>query len=171
MKRRELMILTGAAAAMQAGLSHAEGIKRPRPKGQATPTLELPGFKLADLHGKVVLLNFWASWCPPCRDELPSLELLEAALEKDGFKVVALNYRETDAALKRFLDTMPSSLSIYRDAEGSAARAFGAKVFPTSVLIDREGHARFSVVGEMEWNRDPAKGWITEVMKKKGKPT
>ncbi|XHS78982.1 TlpA disulfide reductase family protein [Burkholderiaceae bacterium UC74_6] len=168
MKRRDWMILTGFAAAMQMRWGHAEGIKRPWPKGQLTPALELPGFKLSDLRGQVVLLNFWASWCPPCRDELPSLELLEAALEKDGFKVVALNFRETDAALKRFLDTMPSSLSIYRDADGTAAKAFGAKVFPTSVLIDRAGHAQFSVVGEMEWNRDPARAWIAEIMK--GKP-
>ena len=166
MKRRELLILAGVAAAMQVRIGHAEGVKRPWPKGQPTPALELPGFKLADLRGQVVLLNFWASWCPPCRDELPSLELLETALEKDGFKVVALNYRETDAALKRFLDTMPSSLTMFRDADGMAAKAFGAKVFPTSVLIDRDGHAAFSVVGEMEWNRDPAKAWITEYLRK-----
>jgi len=170
MKRRDWLILTGFAAALQFRCSNAEGIMRPWPKGQPTPALEVPGFKLSELRGQVVLLNFWASWCPPCRDELPSLELLEAALEKDGFKVVALNYRETDAALKRFLDTMPSSLSIYRDADGSAAHAFGAKVFPTSVLIDRAGQAQFSVIGEMEWNRDPAKAWITDVMKK-GKHT
>jgi len=165
MKRRDWMILIGFAAALQMRRGQAEGIKRPWPKGQATPALELPGFRLSDLRGQVVLLNFWASWCPPCRDELPSLELLEAALEKDGFKVVALNYRETEAAVKRFLDTMPSSLSIVRDADGSAAQAFGAKMFPTSVLIDRAGRARFSVIGQMEWNRDPARGWIAEIMK------
>ncbi len=142
----------------------AEGVRRDWPKNQATPALELPGFSLAALRGKVVLLNFWASWCPPCRDELPSLELLEAALETRGFKVVAINFRETDAALKRFLDQMPSSLSIVRDADGMAARSFGAKVFPTTVLIRRDGRAAFSVVGEMEWNRDPARGWIETLL-------
>ena len=165
MKRRELLILAGVAGAMQVRWGQAEGIKRDWPKCAPTPKLELPGFDLANERGKVVLLNFWASWCPPCRDELPSLELLEAALEPQNFKVVALNYRETDAALKRFLEQMPSSLNIVRDADGAAARAFGAKVFPTSVLLKRDGTAAFTVVGEMEWNKNPAREWIAPYLK------
>ena len=164
-KRRELLILTGVAAAMQVRWLHAEGVKRDWPKGKPTPALELPGFNLARERGKVVLLNFWASWCPPCRDELPSLELLEAALEPQNFKVVGVNYRETDAALKRFLDQMPSSLTMVRDAAGAAALAFGARVFPTSVLIKRDGSAAFTVVGEMEWNKNPAREWIAPYLK------
>jgi len=165
MKRRDLLILTGFAAAMQLRLGSAEGIKRDWPKGRPTPALELPGFNLAQERGTVVLLNFWASWCPPCRDELPSLELLEAALESQHFKVIGVNYRETDAALKRFLDQMPSSLTMVRDAEGLAAQAFGARVFPTSVLIKRDGTAAFTVIGEMEWNRNPAREWIAPYLK------
>ena len=164
-KRRELLILAGVAAAMQVRWGQAEGIKRDWPKGRPTPALELPGFSLAQERGKVVLLNFWASWCPPCRDELPSLELLEAALESQHFKVVALNYRETDAALKRFLEQMPSSLNIVRDADGAAAQAFGARAFPTSVLIKRDGTAAFTAVGEMEWNKNPAREWIAPYLK------
>ncbi|MBV8503713.1 MAG: TlpA family protein disulfide reductase [Paucibacter sp.] len=160
MKRRELLVLGGFAAAAQLRLGGAEGIKRDWPKGRATPALALPGFSLASARGTVVLLNFWASWCPPCRDELPSLELLEAVLEPKDFKVVAINYRETDAALKRFLDQMPSSLSMVRDADGTVAQAFGVHVFPTSVLIGRDGRAIFTVVGGMEWNQEPARGWI-----------
>jgi len=161
MKRRTLLLSTP----LLASLAHAEGVKRPWPADKPTPTLDLPGFRLADARGKLVLVNFWASWCPPCRDELPSLELLEAALEAQGFMVVAVNYRETDAALKRFLDVMPSSLHIVRDADGSVAKSFGAKVFPTSVLIGRDGRALFTVVGEMEWNRDPARSWIAPYLK------
>ena len=161
MKRRTVML----GLPLLSRLVQAEGVKRPWPQDKSTPVLDLPGFRLADARGKVVLLNFWASWCPPCRDELPSLELLEAALEPQGFMVVAVNYRETDAALKRFLDVMPSSLRIVRDADGGVARAFGARVFPTSVLIGRDGRALFSVVGDMEWNRDPARSWIAPYLK------
>ncbi len=165
MKRRTLLL----GLPLISRFAQAEGVKRPWPADKPTPALDLPGFRLADARGQVVLLNFWASWCPPCRDELPSLELLEAALEKQDFRVVAVNYRETDAALKRFLDVMPSSLAVVRDADGSVAKSFGAKVFPTSVLIGRDGRAAFTVVGEMEWNRDPARSWIAPYLKQGNK--
>ena len=132
--------LVGALAALPlaAQAAAADGVLlRPWPKGRATPPLDLPGFdgprfSLAAARGRVVLLNFWASWCEPCRDELPTLELLAARHERDGLDIVAVNFRETDAALRRFAALMPITLPIVRDADGAAARAWGARIFPTT---------------------------------------
>ena len=139
--------------------------KRPWPKGVPTPALQLPDeagrpWRLADQRGHVVVLNFWASWCEPCRAELPSLELLAARHEAQGLKVLAVNFRETDAALRRFTEQQPLSLPILRDVDGGAARAFGVRIFPTTLVVGREGRVLFSVVGETDWTAEPARGWI-----------
>jgi thiol-disulfide isomerase/thioredoxin len=142
---------------------------RPWPRGLATPPLALPGFdapawSLAQARGQVVLLNFWASWCEPCRTEMPSLELLAQRHEADGLQVIAVNFRETDAAIRRFMALMPITLPILRDADGAAARAYGARVFPTTVAIDRDGRAAFSVIGECEWNGPQARAWLAPLL-------
>ena len=135
-----------------------------------TPATELPGWdggaglRLADLRGQVVLLNFWASWCEPCRSELPSLELLDERHGRDGLRVIAVNYRETDATLKRYLAQWPMSLPIVRDTDGAAALAWQVRVFPTSVVVGRDGRAAFVVTGEVDWISSEALGWIKPVL-------
>lgn len=146
--------------------SDAPGAQRhPWPRQRATPalllsTLEGTPWRLADLRGRPLLLNFWASWCEPCRAELPSLELLAARHEAQGLRVMTVNFRETDAALRRFAERQPLSLPILRDVDGAAARAFGVRIFPTTLVVGRDGRVLFSVVGEADWTADPARGWI-----------
>jgi len=111
-----------------------------------------------------VVINFWASWCEPCRAEMPSLELLEQRHERDRLKVVAVNFRETDGTIRRFLDATPVSLTLLRDTDGSAARAWQVRVFPTTVVIDRQGRARFSVTGEVDWTGPAAREWIRSIL-------
>jgi thiol-disulfide isomerase/thioredoxin len=126
--------------------------RRPWPAGRATRlslrTVEGSTWRLADFAGQALLLNFWASWCEPCRSELPSLELAAQRHEADGLVVVAINHRETDAALRRFLETMPISVPVLRDGDGAAAQAFGVRIFPTTIAIGRNGRVAFVVVGE-----------------------
>ncbi len=169
LRRRQLLAATALGAL--AGPAAAAGGPEPRPwpRGLVTPALALPGFEvpawsLASARGQVVLLNFWASWCEPCRAEMPSLELLAQRHEADGLQVIAVNFRETDAAIRRFMAQMPITLSILRDADGAAARAFGARIFPTTVAIARSGRAAFSVVGECEWNSPTARAWIAPLL-------
>ena len=142
---------------------------RPWPVGKATPALVLPAWegqpwRLSDARGTVVVINFWASWCEPCRAEMPSLELLEQRHERDRLKVVAVNFRETDGTIRRFLDATPVSLTLLRDVDGSAARAWQVRVFPTTVVIDRQGRARFSVTGEVDWTGPMAREWIRSIL-------
>jgi len=143
-------------ARVRAEAAEPSPLRQPWPAGRATPPLELPRhdggrWRLADARGRVVLLNFWASWCEPCRTEIPSLELFAQREEHEGVVVMAVNHRETDAAIRRFLEQMPVSLPILRDADGAAARDWGIRVFPTTVLVGRDGLARFSIVGEVDW--------------------
>jgi len=165
--RRRLLLGTAALAAPWPALS--QPLRRPWPKQQATPPLDLPGYdgpgwNLSKLRGKVVVLNFWASWCEPCRAELPSLELMAQRHENDGLVVLAVNYRETDSAIRRFMDVLPTTLPIARDSDGATSHAFGVRVFPTTVIVGRDGRARFSVIGEADWTDNPTRQWIAEAL-------
>lgn len=164
MKRRQCLaagaLLAGGVRAQTADAAH-----RPWPAGRPTPALDLPSwegprFNLAEARGKVVLLNFWASWCEPCRSEMPSIELLAERFAKDGLVVQAVNFRETDAALRRYLADWPITLNILRDADGAAARAWGFRIFPSTVVIARDGRAAFTVIGEVDWTGREARQWI-----------
>jgi len=164
---RRAWLLSGSALAMAPRVRAADDAPAPRtwPASRATPALTLPTWgggtwSLADARGKVVLINFWASWCEPCRSEMPSLELLEQRHEREGLVVAAVNFRETDAAIRNFLDAMPISLTVLRDADGAAARAFGARIFPTTVVVGRDGRAQFSLIGEVDWTGPEARGWL-----------
>jgi thiol-disulfide isomerase/thioredoxin len=166
MKRRSCLLGLGAAPFVQAA---AGPQPVPWPASRPTPALELsawqgPPVTLAALRGRPVLLNFWASWCPPCREELPSLELLATLYEAQGLLVYAVNHRETNAALSRFVEASSLSLPVLRDRDGAAALAFGVRVFPGTVLIGRDGRARFTVIGEVEWNGSEARSWIEPVL-------
>jgi thiol-disulfide isomerase/thioredoxin len=123
-----------------------------------------PSWSLASAKGDVVLLNFWASWCEPCRAELPSLELLAQRYEVQRLVVVAVNYRETDAAIGRFMERMPVTLPILRDADGAAALVWQVRVFPTTVAIGRDGRTAFSVTGEVDWSGAAARQWIAALL-------
>jgi thiol-disulfide isomerase/thioredoxin len=147
-------------AALLAGPVAAQSVRRTWPSRKPTPRLQLPAvdgaqWQLAGERGHAVLLNFWASWCEPCQAEMPSLERLAQAQGDSGLRVVAVNYREGEAAVKRFLAKMPLQLPVVRDADGAAARAFDIHIFPSTVAIDREGRVRFIVTGEFDWGGAP----------------
>ncbi len=166
MKRREWLGLVLAASAARA----AGGPEpRPWPTGRATPALDLPlegggRWRLAEQRGQVVLVNFWASWCEPCRAEMPSLELLEQRHEADRLQVLAINFRETDAALRRYVEQSALSLRVARDADGAAAKAYGVRVFPSTIAFGRDGRARFTVTGEVDWGSAAARRWIASLI-------
>jgi thiol-disulfide isomerase/thioredoxin len=165
--RRRWML---AAAVLAGGATAAAGPqRRPWPAGRPTPPLALSAldggnWDLGAQRGRVVGLNFWASWCEPCRAELPSLELMAERHQHDGLVVVALNFKESVASVRRFMESASLSLPVLRDADGSVARAFGVGLFPTTVFVGREGRVRFSVLGEADWGAPPARQWVTELL-------
>jgi thiol-disulfide isomerase/thioredoxin len=109
---------------------------------------------LADLRGKVVLLNVWATWCAPCIKEIPALDHLAAALNGADFAVVAVSVdrKGIDAVRKVFTERNVQKLPIYIDRSGEALRAVRAIGLPISLLIDREGREFGRAVGPAQWD-------------------
>jgi thiol-disulfide isomerase/thioredoxin len=108
---------------------------------------------LADFKGKVVLLNLWATWCVPCREEMPALDRLQAALGGLDFEVVPLSIdRAIDAVKKFYAETGVHNVGIFIDTSGQAARALGAMGVPTTLLIDRAGREVGRITGPAEWD-------------------
>lgn len=109
---------------------------------------------LADFHGKAVLLNVWATWCGPCRKEIPTLDRLQAALGGADFEVVALSIdrQGLDVVRKFYGEIGVEHLAIYIDSSGRAARELGAAGLPTTLLIDRAGREVGRLVGPAEWD-------------------
>lgn len=166
--RRALITVLAAAPALLAVpelRAEPQAQRRPWPRGTATPGLELPDldgrpWRLAERRGRVVALNFWASWCQPCREEMPSLELMAQRHEAEGLDVVAVNFKEGGGTIRRFLEATPLDLPVLRDADGLVARSFGVRVFPSTVFIGRDGRAAFTVVGAADWTDEPTRSWV-----------
>jgi peroxiredoxin len=134
---------------------HAEAL---RPwTGGATPALELAEpdgtvRRLADYRGKAVLVNFWATWCEPCRAEMPSMERLRQAMAGRPFAVLAVNVAESGRVARDFADKLPITFTVLLDRDGRVTRAWGARVLPASFLIDANGAIRYSYFGELDWS-------------------
>jgi thiol-disulfide isomerase/thioredoxin len=118
--------------------------------GEPAPAVALPSLQdaqaaivsLASLRGKVVYLDFWASWCGPCRISFPQLEQLRRELGPQGFEVLAVNVDEFEADARSFLDQVPVTYPVVRDAAGDTPRSYEILGMPTGFLIDREGVVR-----------------------------
>ncbi|MFI3136780.1 MAG: TlpA disulfide reductase family protein [Methylococcaceae bacterium] len=113
--------------------------------GQPAPAFTLPSLQqntptaLAQFAGKVVYLDFWASWCAPCRTSFPLLNKLHQKLQAQGFEVVAVNLDEDKTKAEQFLKEFPVSFKILSDPAGQWADKFGVESMPTSYIIDKKG--------------------------------
>jgi peroxiredoxin len=121
--------------------------------GTAAPAFRLPTFdsaapvSLAELRGKVVFVDFWASWCSPCRQSLPLYDKLRSDLAAVDFVVLAIGLDEDVADAKAFLSEHPVKYTTLQDPQGDVAKAFDLKGMPSSYLIDRDGTVRARHVG------------------------
>ena len=129
--------------------------------GGETPALALKDLdgrarSLAQYRGAVLLVNFWATWCEPCRDEMPSLRRLRERLADQPFEVVTVNYGESATRIGEYLVRERLDLTVLLDPNREAARAWRVRVLPGSFLIGPDGRVRFSVIGELDWTSDAA---------------
>lgn len=107
---------------------------------------ELNGNKkieLSRLRGKVVYIDFWASWCGPCRQSMPKFNALYNKLPRKSFEILAINLDESKADAQQFLSDYPVNYTILHDATGTTPKQFGVKVMPTGYLLDRFGMVRY----------------------------
>ena len=98
---------------------------------------------LSSLRGKVVLVNFWATWCEPCVTEMPSLQKLRDQW-LPRFEVLGVNYREGPARIKEFVEKTGITFPLVRDTDGAVAKAWGARIFPASYVVDRAGRIKYA---------------------------
>lgn len=126
-------------------------------KGGPTPPLALNGIngkpiKLEDYRGKVVMVQFWATWCPPCRKEMPSMMRLQAKLAGKPFVILAVNMGETEKEVKDFLTQVNADFTILMDSDGKAITAWKVFVAPSTFLVDPKGNIRYVLQGGAEWD-------------------
>ncbi|HJV84188.1 MAG TPA: redoxin domain-containing protein [Noviherbaspirillum sp.] len=144
------------------------------PNGTPTPSLALRDpdgreWKLQDLRGKVIVLNFWASWCAPCVDEIPLLNELAGDSSLAGkVAVLGVNFKESASTIQRFSHEHQFGYPILLDKSGDAFKKWTSGVLPTTVLIDRNGRARWRTVGELERTDSSLKGAIEKLLNEQG---
>lgn len=165
-----LLLVSGPAAAEGdfAGLARAAGMEP-----YAVP-LKAPPFTLPDLdgetrgkhdyRGRVVLLNFWGSWCPPCREEFPSLQGLQQALGGDDFTVLAIAVADSEAAVTRFLEGRRPGFDVLLDDGRKTAGDYRAAGVPVTYLLDREGRLLAGKTGAQHWDSPQMQRLIREII-------
>lgn len=128
---------------------------------------------LRDFRGKFVLVNLWATWCGPCRREMPSLDRLQSRLGGGDFTVLALSQdRKGPEAVAKFLaEIRTENLDVYVDTSARSARRLGAIGLPTTVLLDRDGQIIGRLVGSAEWDSDEAARLIKTVIREAARKT
>jgi len=99
--------------------------------------------RLQDLRGQVVMLNFWASWCGPCRQEMPLMDEIFKKYEKLGFTILAVNVDEDSSDADGFLKSVPVTFPVLYDNDSKVSELYAVDAMPTTVMIDRDGNKRF----------------------------
>jgi peroxiredoxin len=132
----------------------------PIPDKPAAPGFELKGpdgeiYRLMDMKGQPVIVNFWATWCPPCRAEMPAMQRAWEKLKDQGVMLVAVNVGESEAEIAAFAEQMEVSFPLPMDTNMTVAQSWPMKGLPTTFIVDPEGHLVYRAQGEREWD-DPA---------------
>lgn len=171
-RSRSDLVLLGLMTALLGGLVwavsgylHAYQIA----EGDAAPAFNVrdesgAGLRLEDFEGKVVLLNIWATWCPPCIDELPSLVQLHEQLDEKGFVVVGVSVDRDAEQYKQFLQTFNVPFPTARDENRAVAMRYGTMKFPESYLISRDGRVLRKYEGAVNWVGPEVYNYIESIL-------
>jgi peroxiredoxin len=161
------LLLFGKAATASEHLFQAMGMaklpSKPAP-GFTLSTLDGQEVSLQQYRGKVIFLNFWATWCIPCREEMPAMEQLHQAFQQQGLAMLAVNLKESPDKVKAFFDQHRLSYTALLDESGSVFRDYTVMGLPTTYLISREGTLLARGVGGRDWTRAEGKDLIRALL-------
>ena len=138
--------------------------------GGATPALELAALdgkpqRLEDYRGRVVLVNFWATWCAPCLEEMPSIERLRRSFDARRFTVLAVNVGQGPRVAAEFAEKLGlGGFHVLLDREMKVSKAWGARVLPATFIVDPDGKVRYSHFGAIDWSRPDIRALIGKLI-------
>ena len=120
--------------------------------------------KLEDYRGNLILLNFWATWCAPCKDEMPSLDQLQEKKNLDNIKIFPINVGKDNIenSLKFFTDLKIKNLEIYFDSEVTLAKKFGLRGIPTSIIFNKKGQEFARIIGSIDFGDKKFIDWLSD---------
>jgi peroxiredoxin len=135
----------------------------------AAPNFELKDpagqpLSLSELKGKVVFVNFWATWCLPCIEEMPAMEKLHQELQKDGLVILAVNFQEGPERIKEFLAKHNLTFTALLDHDGKVAERYQAWALPVSVIINKRGEIVARAMGSKDWHSDEALRYFRQLL-------
>jgi len=135
----------------------------------AAPNFALEGLdrrpvSLKAFRGRVLFLNFWATWCVPCREEMPAMERLSQAYREGGLAMVGVNFKESPAAVKAFMDELHLTFPAVLDRTGSVAGSFAVRGLPVTYLVDRDGKILWKALGSRRWDGAPSRGYFGRLL-------
>jgi peroxiredoxin len=120
-------------------------------------------YRLADYRGKVVVLNFWATWCPPCREEMPSMERAHRKLRGEHIVLLAVNVGESEEQIFEFTGRYPVTFPLPLDLDGAVLRQYPVVGLPTTFVIDPRGMVTHRAIGGREWDDDRLLGVLRQL--------
>lgn len=158
--------VSAITCAVVASAALGGSVQGPAP-GFSLPTKAGETLALGDLKGQVVMINFWATWCGPCRKEMPLLDALYKRYSKLGFTLVGVNVEEDSSGADDYLKETPVSFPILLDAKNQVSELYDVNAMPTTVLVDREGNMRFLHKGYKPGDENEYQNWIRTLIRER----
>jgi len=162
MPRRQFFRYAGLSLWFVLGVAHATGSDatqtlQPLPKPYTAPDFTLQGedgktHRLSDYRGKVVVLNFWATWCPPCRYEMPSMERAHKKVQGEDIVLLAVNVGESEDKVFEFTGQYPVTFQLLLDTDGTVIKKYPVIGLPTTFIINPQGVVTHRAIGGREWD-------------------
>ena len=162
-----LFVASAVGAAETRSVQTLPPVARPFP----APEFDLKGedgktYRLSDYRGKVVVLNFWATWCPPCRMEMPSMERAHKKVQGERIVILAVDVGEDEDTVFEFTGQYPVTFPLLLDTDGTVIQKYPVIGLPTTFIIDPRGYVTHRAVGSREWDDEQLLGQLRQMLKR-----
>jgi peroxiredoxin len=150
-----LVLFSLPSAAQQAGKGLTPLADKPPAPDFSLVDMDGEVYRLSDLRGRVVIVNFWATWCPPCREEMPSMQRAWEQLEAEGIVMLGINVGEDEDTIFEFTANYPVDFPLLLDRDSKIIGQWPVRGLPTTYVVDPDGRLVYQAIGSREWD-DPA---------------